>query len=168
MSHFISLDISRCSGCMSCVVACMDQNDAAENELSFRHVTKVETGAYPAARISFVSLTCLHCSDAPCIHGCLTQAIFRNEALGVVEVNPERCIGCHVCAMVCPFGAPRFFPGKKMQKCDLCIDRIGRGKAPACVHTCPTRALKFETSAMLSVTKADKAAEKMLTLSETG
>jgi Fe-S-cluster-containing dehydrogenase component len=96
----------------------MDQNDMADNGLPFRQVTKVETGVYPSARISFISLSCFHCADAPCIHACPEKALFRNDALGVVEIHPERCIGCHVCAMVCPFGAPRFLPGEKMQKCN--------------------------------------------------
>jgi Fe-S-cluster-containing dehydrogenase component len=162
MSYAISLDISRCSGCMSCVLACMDQNDMADNGLSFRHVTKVETGVYPSARISFISLACFHCSDAPCLQACPKKALFRNEALGVVEINPERCIGCHVCAMVCPFGAPRFLPGEKMQKCNLCIERIHQGNEPACVKTCPTRALGFGTVTALSLKKADRAALKIL------
>jgi Fe-S-cluster-containing dehydrogenase component len=30
-----------------------------------------------------------------------------------------------------------------MMKCDLCSERIKYGFEPACVHTCPTKALKF-------------------------
>ena len=39
-----SFDMSRCSGCMACVVACMDQNDLPGEGPSFRQVTKIETG----------------------------------------------------------------------------------------------------------------------------
>ena len=49
MSQYaFSFDVSRCSGCMACVVACQDQNDfAADDVVAFRHVTKYEAGAVP-------------------------------------------------------------------------------------------------------------------------
>lgn len=31
----------------------------------------------------------------------------------------------------------------KMQKCHMCFDRISHQLEPTCVHTCPTKALKF-------------------------
>jgi Fe-S-cluster-containing dehydrogenase component len=33
-----SFDVSRCSGCMACIVACLDQNDLPDNGSRFRHV----------------------------------------------------------------------------------------------------------------------------------
>ena len=37
---------------MACIVACQDQNDfAADDQVTFRHVTKYEEGEYPQARI---------------------------------------------------------------------------------------------------------------------
>jgi anaerobic dimethyl sulfoxide reductase subunit B len=162
MTYGISLDVSRCSGCMSCVVACMDQNDIVEGGPSLRHVVKVETGAYPSAHISFVSLSCFHCGDAPCLQACPKKAIYRHDILGAVLVDEKRCIGCHVCAEVCPFGAPRFLAGAKMRKCDLCTERIEEGKDPACVQTCPTRALSFGTMARLSSKKAWKTAVNVI------
>ncbi|MBP1731698.1 MAG: hypothetical protein H6Q55_2127, partial [Deltaproteobacteria bacterium] len=35
-----SFDLSRCTGCMSCIVACLDQNDLPDNGSRFRHVSK--------------------------------------------------------------------------------------------------------------------------------
>ncbi|PKN30581.1 MAG: hypothetical protein CVU64_02585 [Deltaproteobacteria bacterium HGW-Deltaproteobacteria-21] len=157
-----SFDLSRCSGCMACVVACMDQNDIPADGRSFREVVRLEQGEYPSARIFHVSMACFHCVDAPCVQVCPKGAIFREKSTGVVVVDEDFCIGCRSCAMACPFGAPRFYPGEKMTKCNLCIDRISHGMEPACVHTCTTRALGFGPLKELSEQKTKKAAGRML------
>jgi len=158
-----SFDVSRCSGCMACVVACMDQNDLpGDDGVSFRHVTKLEQGHYPAAKISFVSLACQHCGDAPCSMACPTNAIFRTREDGSIDVNEEFCIGCHSCVQVCPFGAPQFPEEGKMSKCNRCFERVENGMEPACVHTCTTRALGFGTMEELSEEKAGKASVRIL------
>jgi Fe-S-cluster-containing dehydrogenase component len=46
-----SFDLSRCSGCMACMVACFDQNDMPGNGSTFRHVSRIQTGAYPSVNI---------------------------------------------------------------------------------------------------------------------
>jgi anaerobic dimethyl sulfoxide reductase subunit B len=162
MQYGFSFDLSRCSGCMACVVACMDQNDLPEDGLSFRQVSKLEKGEYPSAQVHYVSLACFHCTDAPCLNVCPKGAIFRDPDWGVVDVDENLCIGCRTCAMVCPFGAPRFHPGRKMQKCNFCIDRIAHGMDPACVHTCTTRALGFGPMEDLGKKKANQASAKIL------
>ena len=156
-----SFDISRCSGCMACTVACMDQNDLPGEGPSFRQVTKLEkTGPY-SGRISFVSLACFHCSDAPCLEVCPKNALFREPEMGVVDVSEDLCIGCRACAMVCPFGAPQFRSGEKMTKCNFCIERIGIGMEPACVRVCPTKALGCGSTEELSQIKTEKASLKI-------
>lgn len=164
MSQFcFSFDVSRCSGCMACVVACMDQNDLqGKDGVSFRHVTRLEQGAYPYVKMSFVSLACQHCGDAPCIVACPTRAIVRRQGNGTVDVNEEYCIGCHSCAQVCPFGAPQFPENGKMSKCNLCFERVEKGMEPACVHTCTTRALGFGTMEELSEKKVGNASMRIL------
>ncbi len=152
-----SFDISRCSGCMACMVACFDQNDLPGDGSTFRHVSKIETGSYPAALIHHVSLACMHCGDAPCVAVCPTKAISKKPESGIVVVNRDYCIGCHTCAMACPFGAPQFPEGTLMTKCDLCVARVENGLEPACVRTCPTRALKFGPIGKLTEEAAKKA-----------
>lgn len=157
-----SFDLSRCSGCMACVVACMDQNDIPADGLSYRQLFKLEKGRYPSARLAFVTLACFHCNDAPCVLVCPREAIFRDEASGVIGVDENLCIGCRACAMVCPFGAPRFMAGKAMHKCNFCIDRVTQHLEPACVHTCTTKALGFGSIEALSRKNAQKASVMIL------
>ncbi|NLT95606.1 MAG: 4Fe-4S dicluster domain-containing protein [Clostridia bacterium] len=146
MKKAIILDYSRCSGCGACVVACMDQNDieVEKGEPAFRRVYRIEEGLYPQESIQHLSVACMHCEDSPCIMGCPTGAIFRHEVTKAVIVNENLCIGCHSCALACPFGIPRYNMEEKMQKCNFCFERVAAGLKPACVKVCPVGALKFE------------------------
>jgi anaerobic dimethyl sulfoxide reductase subunit B (iron-sulfur subunit) len=144
MSDAFFLDIDRCTGCFACTVACMDQNDidVGERPTAWRQVFTVETGAFPDAHLRYISLACMHCEDAPCLYACPTGALQRSPDSRVVRVEAERCIGCHSCSIACPFGVPRYGADGKMQKCDLCEERLRNDLEPACVRVCPTRALK--------------------------
>jgi len=146
MENMIYLDIERCAGCGACVTACMDQNDIypEKGQPAFRMIYQVEDGQYPAANIRYVSMACLHCEDSPCIIACPTGAITKDQKTKAVTVNRDLCIGCHSCALACPFGVPRYDLEDKMQKCNLCAERVEFGLQPACVKVCPFQALRFE------------------------
>jgi anaerobic dimethyl sulfoxide reductase subunit B (iron-sulfur subunit) len=135
-----TFDMSRCSGCMTCIVACQDQNDLPPHGPSFRRVVPFEkSGAAP--EICWISVACQHCVDAPCLEACPTGAIFTKDNNGVVDVNRELCQGCRTCADVCPFGAPQFLSDGRMAKCHLCHEQLPSEWLPACARACPTRAI---------------------------
>lgn len=136
------LDLDLCSGCGACAVACMDQNDTnLAQEPALRRIYQLEDEN--CSEIRYVSIACLHCQDTPCVIGCPTGAIFQDDDSGAVLVNEDLCIGCHSCAIACPFGIPRYSKESKLQKCNLCVERIQHGLEPACVRICPVNALKF-------------------------
>jgi ferredoxin len=61
-----------------------------------------------------------------------------------VLLDRQKCNGCRMCELVCPFGVVEISrDGKAMIKCDLCIERTRAGEEPACVAACPTGALRF-------------------------
>ena len=47
------------------------------------------------------------------------------------------------CLKACPWNAPQFGPeqGAKMDKCNMCADRLDNGQQTICVEACPMYAL---------------------------
>lgn len=167
MSHAFHLDVERCTGCMACAVACMDQNDLEvggpdAGATAWRRVFQIESGSYPDVRLRYVSLACMHCQDAPCLAVCPTGAINRQAGTKVVGVDAHLCIGCHSCAIACPFGVPRFGRDGTMQKCDLCGTRLEHGLEPACLRVCPTKALSQGDPNALALEQEKKAAARLV------
>ena len=160
-NRIFDFDFERCSGCFSCVVACMDQNDTdIENADGLREVSDVKTDYSVTKKPGYVSLACMHCDDAPCISGCPTGCLRRDEN-GLVVNEAQLCIGCHSCAMNCPYSAPRFDAEGKIDKCNGCAERVEYGLLPACVRVCPTKALKYDTAENLENLKKDKLLRKI-------
>ncbi len=139
------IDLDRCTRCDDCVRAC-----AATHDNNPRFIRQgPESGGV------MVASACMHCVDPVCMIGCPTGAIHRESIEGQVEINPDTCIGCSICAQSCPYGTIQMValrdeeglpvvteetgaPIRRATKCDLCIDQPG---GPACAGACPHDAL---------------------------
>ncbi|HEX9976627.1 MAG TPA: 4Fe-4S dicluster domain-containing protein, partial [Dehalococcoidales bacterium] len=89
---------------------------------------------------------CFHCENPVCIKACANGAINKEKKYGAVLVDREKCTGTRECWKACPYGAPQYDgdePGRKMSKCNMCIDRLEQGAKPICVVSCSMRALEF-------------------------
>lgn len=139
---FISLE--RCVGCKSCELACAVQH--SQSKTLFAAVAEKPV---PRKRIFVeygddkkIPLQCRHCQEAPCIDACISGALTWDKENNLVTQTREKCIGCWMCIMVCPFGViSRESESKVAIRCDRCPDLT----EPACVSACPTRALLFTT-----------------------
>lgn len=166
----IYFDISRCVGCFTCQVACKQENDLApktldaalaQNSPVWRRVIKIEKGEYGKETIDYISLSCMHCADAPCISACPNNAISKTSNESVI-VDKNKCIGCKMCMLACPFGIPQYGIDGIMQKCNLCISRVEKGEEPACVAACPSKALTYGTPTEISKKVQQKIADKLV------
>ena len=117
----------------------------------WRRVYEISGGEWQQAGDAWVSdvfvyhlsLTCNHCEQPICVEVCPSAAITR-RADGIVLLEGSKCIGCKYCSWACPYGALQYNPNKGiMTKCDFCVEDIDAGVPPACVASCPMRALEF-------------------------
>lgn len=107
MKRYIDLDLEKCSACGACAVACMDQNDIdIQTEIPFRHVFMADKNGIHGKEPIYASLACMHCSDAPCVISCPVGCLSKDGDTGFTLYDNTNCIGCHSCAMACPFGVP--------------------------------------------------------------
>jgi carbon-monoxide dehydrogenase iron sulfur subunit len=68
----------------------------------------------------------------------MTGAMSKDLETGLVKVEEDKCVGCWMCIMVCPFGAIfRSEDSESVLKCDFCPE----SPAPVCVENCPQEAL---------------------------
>ncbi len=154
-------DSSRCIKCWACEIACEQWHGIKAGTIKLRRVTEVTTGTFPDVTRKFLSLSCRHCAKAPCAVVCPSKAISKRIEDGIVVVDSNKCIGCHSCLEVCPFGVPQFEADGTMRKCDMCLERLAQNQQPICVATCPTQALHWGTMQELSELATAKAARKL-------
>jgi carbon-monoxide dehydrogenase iron sulfur subunit len=129
----ITVNIEKCTGCRLCELAC-----------SLKHSGECNPATAMIQVVGFdelfcVPMMCLQCEKPYCANICPTGAIVRDPATGTITVLNEKCIGCKLCSVACPFGNISFSSAKRVAvKCDLC------GGEPECAIFCPTQALEFE------------------------
>jgi len=113
----------------------------------------------------YMPVQCHQCANPPCVKACPVEATWQ-EPDGITVIDYDWCIGCRYCAAACPYWARRFNfaepqvtadelntdmaylsnrPRGKgvMEKCTYCLQRVRRGRMPACVEVCPTGVRKF-------------------------
>jgi formate dehydrogenase iron-sulfur subunit len=173
MAKGVLVDLTKCFGCGSCVVACKMYNknewvedraptsggDAKLADENWTVVQKCRINAQTGESIHpnvpirtdgseewrFVKRQCLHCKEPACVSSCFATA-FRQTELGPVVYYPNLCVGCRYCMLACPFSVPKFEWSKPipvLTKCTMCSARVENGDAPACVTVCPTDVMKF-------------------------
>ncbi|GAB6063542.1 4Fe-4S dicluster domain-containing protein [Deferrisoma palaeochoriense] len=137
------IDLRRCIGCRTCQVACKQENDVPLGVYR-TWVKEVEKGVYPKVRRHFIPILCNQCENPACTRVCPVRATYSLPN-GIVYIDPHRCIGCRYCMAACPYSVRFIHPERRVaQKCDWCWPRVRDGYGPpACVASCPTRAMVF-------------------------
>jgi formate dehydrogenase iron-sulfur subunit len=150
MSQAILTDITKCIGCLECVVACKNINDLdMETPRTWQKNDGLSadnwTSVLQKAENHYVRKQCRHCLEPACVSSCPVGALHTTPE-GAVIYDSGRCLGCRYCMMSCPFGIPRYDWDKTVpyiRKCILCYPRLKEGKQPACTEACPTDATIF-------------------------
>jgi formate dehydrogenase iron-sulfur subunit len=153
------IDVSRCIGCKACQAACLEWNDLRSPVGSFGGFytcpQDLDDQTWCLMRFNEIEINgdfhwlilkdgCMHCADPGCLRSCPAPGAVIQHSNGIVDFQPENCIGCGYCISGCPFNIPRLRKeDSRVYKCTLCSDRVAVGLEPACIKSCPTQALTF-------------------------
>jgi len=151
----VLVDTTRCVGCRSCELACAEAHNLPVPDISdasvfnkIRQTSETQWGVVNSFKTGkgeiFAKKQCMHCNQPACVAACPVKAMEKREE-GPVTWDTN-CMGCRYCIVSCPFDIPKFehySATPKLQKCNLCWERLQKGEKPACVEACPAEALTF-------------------------
>ncbi len=131
MKKVLIIDAARCMGCRLCETAC----SVARTGETGIYKSRIRTVRFPDDYF-FSPSVCHQCESPACAQVCPTGALTKNLETGVVDWDKEKCVGCKMCLVSCPFGAI-YMVGSEIVKCDLC------GGDPVCAKFCRMEALTY-------------------------
>nr|WP_320014437.1 4Fe-4S dicluster domain-containing protein [uncultured Desulfobacter sp.] len=169
MANAFFIDVSRCTACRGCQVACKQWHDlpAIETKQRGTHQNPPDLNPfnYKVVRFrehlvdnqrkqvvwNFFPDQCRHCMDAPCksiADAYVDGAVLQDDVTGMViyTEKTQKLSEDEFDEMrdICPYDIPRRNPDTgAVVKCDSCYGRVSNGLLPMCVATCPTGTMNF-------------------------
>jgi menaquinone reductase, iron-sulfur cluster-binding subunit len=116
------INLDSCTGCGSCMVACMSENnipfrpDETDKltSIAWMRVYKLSNRKpFPRTDACFLPMPCMHCEGkdfghSPCVSVCPVTATDYDKSTGIVSQIYTRCIGCRYCMIACPYQSRSF------------------------------------------------------------